>query len=257
MSNGVCRNAVDSGLRITAFVTSVPNHATDAVMAAGLDGNPLVVTVDASSWGGYGGGIHSCPKTTCSVNHQVLATGYDSTYFKLKNSWRSTWGEGGYIRISRTTGGCGTDGTSAILRHGAFYPVMEASTVTTNPAYFLAAGHATCDEACAGSGHECDLAALEAAAVDIDTCAGIIDRLGFGTGTRMTHQDDNAGCTWGPWGTGWAQLYRKDGLGPKCSERNQDPNRQRLCACKLNGSPVGAPVGATVGAAAWSGNTAR
>merc|ERR1712107_478925 len=142
-------------------------------------------------------------------------------------------GRGWLHPYSRTVNGCGTDGTSAILRYGAFYPVMSTTSTTTIPAYFLADGGETCDEAFDGAGQECDIAALEAAAVNIDTCVGILNGLGKPTASfRGTHQDDNAGCTWGPWDQGYAQLYRKGGLGPQCSERNQDRNRQRLCACK-------------------------
>lgn len=33
------------------------------------------------------------------TNHAVLAFGYGSDYWLIKNSWGSSWGEAGFIRI--------------------------------------------------------------------------------------------------------------------------------------------------------------
>lgn len=61
---------------------------------------PLSVCVDASTWNAYSGGIMSvCGK---SVNHCVQAVGVDVSggYWKVRNSWGSSWGESGYIRLA-------------------------------------------------------------------------------------------------------------------------------------------------------------
>ena len=61
----------------------------------------LSVCVDASDWGGYSGGI----KTTCgtSTDHCVQLVGYGvekgAEYWKVRNSWGSSFGEDGYIRL--------------------------------------------------------------------------------------------------------------------------------------------------------------
>jgi len=60
---------------------------------------PLSVCVDASSWNSYKGGI----MTTCgkNVNHCVQAVGVDtSSYWKVRNSWGTSWGEAGHIRLA-------------------------------------------------------------------------------------------------------------------------------------------------------------
>lgn len=44
------------------------------------------------------------------INHAVLAVGYGKDYVKVKNSWNTTWGEEGYIRLRRI----GDDGTSCV-----------------------------------------------------------------------------------------------------------------------------------------------
>ncbi|RYG65161.1 hypothetical protein EON64_12505 [archaeon] len=63
-----------------------------------LSSGPLSVCLDASSWNSYTGGIMSvCGK---SVDHCVQAVGVDTTsYWKVRNSWGTKWGESGYIRL--------------------------------------------------------------------------------------------------------------------------------------------------------------
>lgn len=62
---------------------------------------PLSVCLDASSWNSYHGGIMSvCGK---SVDHCVQAVGVDASnggYWKVRNSWGTSWGESGYIRLA-------------------------------------------------------------------------------------------------------------------------------------------------------------
>jgi len=60
---------------------------------------PLSVCVDANSWNSYTGGImYSCGQ---QVDHCVQAVGVDTAgYWKVRNSWGTGWGEGGYIRLA-------------------------------------------------------------------------------------------------------------------------------------------------------------
>ena len=64
-----------------------------------LQGRPISVAVDASSWSTYKSGVFSNCKT--SLNHGVLLVGSTTQYWKVKNSWGSGWGESGYIRLAR------------------------------------------------------------------------------------------------------------------------------------------------------------
>merc|ERR1712113_250178 len=123
--NGQCHTGTDSGLRVTGLTRSYAKNGGDSALASALASNPLVVAVGASSWSSYGGGVYS-GSTSCSLNHQVYATGFDSSSIKVKNSWGKSWGESGYIRLARTSSGCGTSG---ILADGGFYPTMSTSSV--------------------------------------------------------------------------------------------------------------------------------
>jgi cathepsin L len=123
--NGNCHTGTDSGLRVSGLTRSYAKSGGDAAFASALNSNPLVVAVGASAWTSYGGGVYS-DSNSCSLNHQVYAIGYDSSTIKVKNSWGTSWGESGYIRLARATSGCGTSG---ILADGGFYPTMGTSSV--------------------------------------------------------------------------------------------------------------------------------
>ena len=68
---------------------------------------PLSVCVAAEVWNTYRNGIlESCPG---SVDHCVQAVGVDTGingYWKVRNSWGTSWGESGYIRLAYGSNTC-------------------------------------------------------------------------------------------------------------------------------------------------------
>ena len=61
---------------------------------------PLAVALAAGGWGDYDQGVFTDCQT--SVNHAVLLVGYDKRRnWIIKNSWGASWGEDGYMTISR------------------------------------------------------------------------------------------------------------------------------------------------------------
>ena len=94
-----------------------PNSHDEVITALATIG-PLAVNVQANTWSDYESGVF----TGCSnlsdvdIDHVVQLVGYgfdaalNRSYFLVRNSWDTTWGEEGYIRLSaeRT---CGTDPT--------------------------------------------------------------------------------------------------------------------------------------------------
>uniref|UniRef100_A0A3B3HVE0 Cathepsin 12 n=1 Tax=Oryzias latipes TaxID=8090 RepID=A0A3B3HVE0_ORYLA len=93
----------------------------DAVATIG----PITVAIDAdhASFLFYSSGIYDEPN--CDPNrlsHAVLLVGYGSEegqdYWIIKNSWGSSWGEGGYMRIIRN--GSNTCGIASY----ALYPIL-------------------------------------------------------------------------------------------------------------------------------------
>ena len=71
--------------------------------------------VNAGSWNDYTGGVltsQACgPMAADAQDHCVMATGFNVTaptpYWIVRNSWASTWGEEGYIRLEMAKNTCG------------------------------------------------------------------------------------------------------------------------------------------------------
>jgi C1A family cysteine protease len=85
------------------------NNETQMYVASSTYG-PLSVCVDASTWSSYRSGImtSNCPTL---LDHCVQIVGWDTTYstpyWIVKNSWGTTWGENGYLRIEMFKDLCG------------------------------------------------------------------------------------------------------------------------------------------------------
>lgn len=72
-------------------------------LESALNSSPVSVTVDAdNSWQSYRSGVLS-QGCTGQVDHAVIAVGYDSNSIKIRNSWGASWGESGYIRLSKSS----------------------------------------------------------------------------------------------------------------------------------------------------------
>lgn len=72
---------------------------------------PLSIAVDATPYQSYKGGVMknpSCSKT--QLDHAINIVGYgvdQIQYWKIRNSWSTSWGEAGYIRVARGDCQCG------------------------------------------------------------------------------------------------------------------------------------------------------
>jgi len=102
--------------------------ASQAAMQSAVAQQPVSIAVDAGKLQSYSGGIIGDDCGT-SLNHGVLAVGYGSLdgqeYWKVKNSWSSTWGMNGYFLLKRGGGGKGTCG----MLLNPVYPVVKSSNV--------------------------------------------------------------------------------------------------------------------------------
>jgi len=79
----------------------------EASLATQLNSFPVSVCVDASGgFQSYKGGVFNGPCGT-QLNHAILAVGYTSSYWIVKNSWGTGWGSGGYIFMARGKNLCG------------------------------------------------------------------------------------------------------------------------------------------------------
>lgn len=87
---------VDGGeFKIFGFI----NVAGCDYLANALNERPISVAVDASRWSSYKNGVLSNCGT--SLNHGVLLVGIKGDeHWLIKNSWGTSWGEDGYIRLA-------------------------------------------------------------------------------------------------------------------------------------------------------------
>jgi len=118
--NGTCKysSVKDTGVK-SISVSSVKSKDVNSFKAA-LAKTPVSISVDANSkgWQSYKSGILSSNCGT-RTDHAVLMVGWGKSgsqeYWIVKNSWGTSWGEKGYVRILIQDGigvcACQQDGT--------------------------------------------------------------------------------------------------------------------------------------------------
>jgi len=105
-----------------AFITGWLQTSTDEtqIAAALQQYGPLSIGINAANFQFYTGGVSS--PFLCNpraLDHGVAIVGFGTDggkdYWTIRNSWGTSWGEDGYIRIARGKGTCGlnTDVTTA------------------------------------------------------------------------------------------------------------------------------------------------
>jgi len=100
-----------------------------------IQAGPYAISIDATSseMKSYKAGVANPAGCKSGIgnnrlNHAVLLVGFGSEngqdYWKIKNSWGSTWGENGYYRIVRGSNKCG-------VAEDAVHSIVKASPMPT------------------------------------------------------------------------------------------------------------------------------
>jgi len=64
----------------------------------------IAIEADKMVFQTYKSGILTSTKCGTSLDHEVLAVGYGSNYWIVKNSWGAGWGDEGYLKIGMDGG---------------------------------------------------------------------------------------------------------------------------------------------------------
>lgn len=121
---GRCKKVAVAGGDISAFKYATPGCAKDPrctkqnedTLKANLSSSaPVSICVNAAKWQHYKRGIftsrHCGTDDYNKLDHCVQLTGYDTSgsdgYWSVRNSWTTSWGEKGYIRLAYGTNTCG------------------------------------------------------------------------------------------------------------------------------------------------------
>ena len=121
-ATGSCKSFSTSGGKVNNWDYAISPYncfncgsQSEATMASTLASyQPLSVAVDASAWSSYTGGVFpasACSSSSFKQNHAVVAVGYTSSYWIVRNSWGTSWGNAGYIYLAYGSNTCGVADT--------------------------------------------------------------------------------------------------------------------------------------------------
>ena len=108
-----CKTSVNNVVKVTDW-TLLDSTDEEVIKEYLYETGPLAIALNADTVQYYSSGILSSSDSACDpegMNHGVTLVGYGvengTKYWKVKNSWGSSWGEKGYFRILRGKGTCG------------------------------------------------------------------------------------------------------------------------------------------------------
>ena len=106
--SGACKWASKANAFTKAKVASIRyTRGPEGLQTALQEGIVNVAIIVTDSFGGYRSGVWTCNDDNCltSINHAVSVVGYGSQsgirYWNVRNSWGPSWGDGGYIKMTR------------------------------------------------------------------------------------------------------------------------------------------------------------
>ena len=112
LKKGTCAYSASSTTAVTvsSYADVTPNSVSQ--MKAALNNQPLAIAIEADKlcFQTYKSGVLNNTNCGTTLDHAVLAVGYgtDSAsgldYWLVKNSWNTTWGDQGYIKIAIVDG---------------------------------------------------------------------------------------------------------------------------------------------------------
>jgi C1A family cysteine protease len=122
-TDGNCAYNADNtyNFNVTSYTHVTPESVSE--LQAALSVQPVSVSIEADKlcFQLYKSGVFNNTKCGTTLDHAVLAVGYgnedNQDYWLVKNSWGTSWGENGYIKIAAVDGAgiCG-------IQEGPLFP---------------------------------------------------------------------------------------------------------------------------------------
>ena len=127
-SAGTCAYDAASATSVEVQTSNSVSPSNPAQMKTALAQHPLAVLVEADTYvfQAYSSGVLDSDACGTSLDHAVLAVGYGTDadsgldYWLVKNSWNTTWGDQGYIKLAKTD----TDGICGV-QMGPTFPTTN------------------------------------------------------------------------------------------------------------------------------------
>ena len=109
-TDGICQDC-EPIIQIKRYGDIFPKN--EKILKRGVAQQPVSIAIQAnlSSFRFYSKGVYSDTNCGTQLDHGVLLVGYGTDensgldYWLMKNSWGSSWGENGYMRMLRNTSG--------------------------------------------------------------------------------------------------------------------------------------------------------
>ena len=123
--NGSCKySSTNTGKGATGYVSVTAN--SPSAMKTALAGRPLAVSIEADKavFQNYSSGIFNASTCGTNLDHAVIVVGWGTAsgtdYWTVRNSWGTSWGEKGYIRLAIT----GNDAGICGVQTDPMYPLV-------------------------------------------------------------------------------------------------------------------------------------
>ncbi len=100
-------NPADVACSLNGYRNIISGNETDLTIALAKVGPiPIGFNAGLPSFQFYRSGIYYDPKCDSNIDYIMLLTGYGTLetsqdYFKVKNSWGTSWGMRGYVLVAR------------------------------------------------------------------------------------------------------------------------------------------------------------